>query len=144
MASVLRVSLCAILLCATSLVAKSQTFTFANAMVGSGDNEENLCVKSATEQTTCSGRFRDADATGAGSASALVSPLRIRLGADVSLSNNGGSNEAITAQASAAYQDEFLVADLSQSAFLFVVVQLSATSVGSLKQLHLDGRGDEQ
>jgi len=132
MASVLRVSLCAVLFFATSLVAKSQTFTFANAMVGSGDNAENLCVKSATEEISCNGRFRDADATGVGAASVDVSPLKIRLGANVSLSNNGGSNEAITARASGTYQDEFLVADLPQSAsaFLFVVLQLSATSEG--------------
>jgi hypothetical protein len=131
MASILRVSLCAVLFCATSLVARSQTYTFANAMVGSGNNEENLCVKSALEQISCYGRFRDADAIGVGAASVDVSPLKIRLGANVSLSNNGGSNEAITAQASGTYRDEFLVANLSQSAFLFVVVELSATSEGS-------------
>jgi Bacterial Ig-like domain (group 3) len=131
MASILRVSLCVVLFCATSLVARSQTFTFANAMVGSGDNEENLCVKSALEQISCYGRFRDADAIGVGAASVDVSPLKVRLGANVSLSNNGGLNEAITAQASGTYRDEFVVADLSQSAFLFVVVELSATSEGS-------------
>ena len=99
----LRASLCGALFRATSLVAVSQTFTFANAMVGSGDNEQNLCVKLAIERISCNGRFKDADAAGVGTSSVQVSPLSIRLGANVSLSNNGGANEAITAAAIGTY-----------------------------------------